>query len=146
MTLVGTNSQEKGMMSVSAGHSENPTVRHMGRVRGGFLAVLATGLLLAGLGAGAATAAPLSSADTTGSAPVPVLMVTASGNTTVGLQVFATVNLSGASNPTGTLTFRLFGPSDGACGAAPVFTSRVAVTGVSVTSDRYWATTAGTYR
>ncbi len=75
----------------------------------------------------------------------PSMTITASGSTTVGLQVFANVNLSGGANPTGTIAYALFGPADTSC-AAPIFTSTVGVTGVSMNSDRYTTTQAGTYR
>ncbi|MDQ1393631.1 MAG: hypothetical protein QOF30_2608, partial [Acidimicrobiaceae bacterium] len=61
-------------------------------------------------------------AGATGSGGVQ-LSVTASGATTVGLTVFANVNISGTS-PTGNIEFRLFGPRDPAC-SAPIFTSNV---------------------
>ena len=73
------------------------------------------------------------------------LSVTASGATTVGLTVFANVNLFGANHPGGNVTFRLFGPHDTAC-ASPIFTSTVAVTGTSVNSGRWTTISAGTYR
>jgi hypothetical protein len=75
----------------------------------------------------------------------PQLSVTASTSTIVGLQVFANVNLSGGSHPSGNLTFRLFGPNDPSCVSA-LFTSTVPVSGPSINSARYTATAAGTYR
>ncbi|MDQ1376254.1 MAG: hypothetical protein QOE15_427, partial [Acidimicrobiaceae bacterium] len=72
------------------------------------------------------------------------LSITASGATTVGLQVFANVNISGA-NPTGNIAFRLFGPSDPGCAAA-ILTSNVAVDGSSINSARWTTSQAGTYR
>jgi hypothetical protein len=75
----------------------------------------------------------------------PQLTITGSPSTTVGLQVFANANLMGATNPTGTLTFRLYAPGDTGC-TSPVFTSTVPVTGTSVNSERYTTTAAGTWR
>jgi hypothetical protein len=75
----------------------------------------------------------------------PQIMITASTSTMVGLQVFANVNLSGGANPTGTITFRLFGPSDPNCTSA-IFVSTVAVAGTSVNSDHFTTSQAGTYR
>ncbi|MGH9224964.1 MAG: hypothetical protein ACRD2W_14585 [Acidimicrobiales bacterium] len=50
-------------------------------------------------------------------------------------------------NPTGTITFRLYGPSDPGCAAAPLFTSSRAVDGNGYyTSASYQANVAGTYR
>jgi hypothetical protein len=78
--------------------------------------------------------------------PAPYVEVTASGATIVGLQVFANVNLAGGSNPTGTLTFWLFGVNDAQCAQGPIFTSTVAVAGTSMNSDRFTTSAAGTYR
>lgn len=77
---------------------------------------------------------------------VPRLLVAASPSTTVGLQIFANVNLMNAAQPTGTLTFRLFGPADASCTSAPVFVSTVPVTGTSVNSQRFTSDRAGTWR
>jgi hypothetical protein len=76
----------------------------------------------------------------------PQMRITASGSTNVHLQIFANINLSGGSNPTGTVTFRLFGPADTTCTAATIFTSTVSVAGLSFNSDHYTTTAAGTYR
>ncbi|MDQ1366147.1 MAG: hypothetical protein QOE57_2189 [Acidimicrobiaceae bacterium] len=73
------------------------------------------------------------------------LSVTASGATTVGLTVFANVNLFGGSHPGGNVTFRLFGPNDPSCRSA-IFTSTVAVSGTSINSGRWTTTSAGTHR
>ncbi len=80
------------------------------------------------------------------SGSAPQLTVTASGSTSVGLQVFANVNFGGSTNPTGSMTFTLFGPSDPACVSSPVYTSTVPVTGTSVNSGHYSTTLAGAYR
>ncbi|MDQ1414624.1 MAG: hypothetical protein QOF81_237, partial [Acidimicrobiaceae bacterium] len=74
----------------------------------------------------------------------PGLSITASGSTTIGLQIFANSNLSGGSNPTGTILFRLFGPGDTACSNA-IFTSTVPVAGTSMNSGHYTTSAAGTY-
>jgi hypothetical protein len=87
-------------------------------------------------------AAPLAGANQ--SAPPPQLLIAASTATTVGLQVFANVNMNGASNPTGTMTFRLFGSNDTNC-LSPIFTSTVAVGGTSINSDHFSTTLADTY-
>jgi hypothetical protein len=75
----------------------------------------------------------------------PSLSITASGATTVGLQIFANSNLSGGSAPSGSLTFRLFAPGDTSC-ASSIFTSTVPVSGTSMNSAHYTTTAAGTYR
>ncbi|MEA2703583.1 MAG: hypothetical protein QOD63_1528, partial [Actinomycetota bacterium] len=70
-----------------------------------------------------------------------------SSNTTVGYQIFANLNLKGATTtPTGTAIFRLYGPSDPSCVAPTMFTSMVAVNGTSVNSSAFVTSQAGTYR
>jgi hypothetical protein len=88
-------------------------------------------------------AAPLAVASQ--SAPPPQLTMTASGATTVGFQIFANVNVNMASNPTGTMTFRLFGSNDTNC-VSPIFTSTVAVGGTSINSDHFTTTSVDTYQ
>ncbi len=79
--------------------------------------------------------------------PTPSLTSTASGATTVGLDVFDNVNLTGGSAPSGTLTFRLFGPSDPACAGSAVFSSSVTVNGNgSYNSPHFTTAAAGTYQ
>jgi hypothetical protein len=75
----------------------------------------------------------------------PQLSLTASGSTSIGLQIFANSNLSGGSAPTGSITFRLFGPGDTTCASA-MFTSTVPVSGQSMNSAHYTTAAAGTYR
>jgi hypothetical protein len=76
----------------------------------------------------------------------PQLRIIASGSTSVRLEIFAHGSLSGGSNPSGTVTFRLFGSADSTCTAAPIFTSTVSVAGLSFNSDHYTTTATGTYR
>ena len=77
----------------------------------------------------------------------PSIASTASGATTVGLDVFDNVNLTGGSSPTGTLTFRLFGPSDPACAGTAVFSSTVSVSGNGSYNSPHFTTSApGTYQ
>lgn len=58
-----------------------------------------------------------------------------------------TATLSGGVSPTGTITFKLFGPNDDSCSKAPVLTSPRSVSGNgSVDSDQFIPTTGGTYR
>jgi hypothetical protein len=99
---------------------------------------------MVGLIAGGVTVGGVAAAGAAGIA-VPAMSITASTSTTVGLQVFANVNLTGGANPTGTVTFKLFSPSDSSCNSA-IYTSTVAVAGQSFNSDRYTTTAAGTYR
>jgi hypothetical protein len=65
----------------------------------------------------------------------------------VGVAIFDTATLGGGQNPTGTLTFNLFGPDNATCSGAPIFTSTKPVTGnANYTSDSFTTTQAGTYR
>jgi hypothetical protein len=75
----------------------------------------------------------------------PALSITGSGATTIGLQIFANSNLTGGSAPTGTISFRLYGPGDTGCSSA-IFTSTVPVAGTSMNSAHYTTAAAGTYR
>ncbi|MDQ1415588.1 MAG: hypothetical protein QOF81_1201 [Acidimicrobiaceae bacterium] len=52
---------------------------------------------------------------------IPVMVTLASGPVTVGATIDDTAFLSGGDGPTGTITFRLFGPSDPSCARAAVF-------------------------
>ncbi len=80
--------------------------------------------------------------------PAPVSITsTASGERSVGLQIFDTVNLSNGVNPTGTLTFNLFGPDNATCTGTPAFTSTVPVTqNGAIDSDHFTTTTPGVFR
>ncbi|MFN2606794.1 MAG: beta strand repeat-containing protein, partial [Acidimicrobiales bacterium] len=53
---------------------------------------------------------------------------------------------TGGLNPTGTVTFNLFGPNDATCAGPAVFTSTVPVTGAGAVSANFTTTAAGTYR
>ena len=76
----------------------------------------------------------------------PVISTLASGPVEVGDPVTDTATLSNGFAPTGTMTFRLFGPDDAGCTTA-VFTSDRPVSGNgSYTSEPFSPTAAGTYR
>jgi hypothetical protein len=91
---------------------------------------------------------PLSAAGQ-GTAPLaePALTTTASPPVTRRGQIHDTAVLTGAVNPTGTITFSVYGPDDPACGRPPAATStrRVTANGTYV-SDPYTAPVAGVYR
>ncbi|WP_191841280.1 hypothetical protein [Catellatospora chokoriensis] len=71
-------------------------------------------------------------------APVtPRLATYASRDTFVGKTVFDTALLTGGNNPTGTITFNLYGPGDATCSRTPVFTSVVDVDGNSNGDNKY---------
>ena len=85
---------------------------------------------------------------TSGPGPVtPTLATTASPGVALGGQVTDTATLAGGSSPTGTITFRLFGPDDATCSGTPAFVNTKTVAGNgSVTSDPFVPRSAGTYR
>lgn len=69
---------------------------------------------------------------------------------TAPLRIGSTLNdsatLTGGSNPAGTITFRLFPPSDSNCSGAPSYTQTVAVTsGTAATSPGFVIGTVGTW-
>ncbi len=116
--------------------------RHRGR--NGFAPVLA---LFGSVLWGVDSAAGLALTTATGPSATLRLVTSASMSTPVGSKIFANVNLMNSTyTPTGTVTFRLFGPTDPACAGTPMFTSTVAVRGTSVNSSRVVATQAGAYR
>jgi hypothetical protein len=76
-----------------------------------------------------------------------VLTTNASGNVTLGAAISDSAVLSGGVNPTGTITFTLFGPNNATCSGAPTFTSTVPVAGNGTYgSGNFTPVAAGTYR
>jgi hypothetical protein len=77
----------------------------------------------------------------------PSIVTSASGPVTVGAAIHDTATLSGGYNPTGSITFKLWGPSETAtCTGDPIFTADVTVNGNgSYDSPDYTTTAAGTY-
>ncbi len=101
-----------------------------------------------GDGANAAVAGACNDANetTTVIPATPVLSTIASAPVVVGAQLTDTAILAHGVAPTGTMTFRLFGPDDAACNTE-VFASAVAVTGNGAyTSAPFTATAPGLYR
>ena len=66
-----------------------------------------------------------------------------SSTITLGSSIWDTATLSGASIPTGTVTFQVY--SNSACTGAPVFTSANSISGSSATSGSFTPASAGTY-
>ena len=65
----------------------------------------------------------------------------------VGVSLFDTATLGLGNSPTGTITFRLFGPFDPACASSPLFTSSTPVSGNGYYRSASWVSLwAGTYR
>lgn len=78
----------------------------------------------------------------------PILVAqTPSPNVPLGGAIRDTKTLSGAANPTGTITFNLYGPNDATCTGAIIFTSTVPVNGNgSYSSALFTPLAVGTYR
>ena len=74
---------------------------------------------------------------------------TPSNGTVLQTSLFDVATLSGGNNPTGTITFSLFPPSDQSCSGTAIFTSVVNVNGpgsyTSATADASLITVDGTY-
>jgi len=70
----------------------------------------------------------------------------ASPSVTLGQSIHDSVTLAGGSEPGGTVTFKLYAPTDSGCSAPPVYTSEIPVTGAgSYSSGSYTPTQTGTY-
>jgi autotransporter-associated beta strand protein len=93
-------------------------------------------------------------ADGTGTATItnddkatPTLSTTASPAIFLGGKITDTATLAAGLNPTGTVTFNLFGPNNATCGGAPVFTSTKPVNGNgNYPSASFTPTSTGVYR
>jgi hypothetical protein len=90
----------------------------------------------------------LDPAEAVGAGRLPsALSTTASGAVSAGNAIFDTATLGGATSPTGTITFNLFGPDDPTCARPAIFTSVKPVNGnANYASDSFTATAAGTYQ
>jgi molybdenum ABC transporter molybdate-binding protein len=76
---------------------------------------------------------------------IPSLSTTASGSVVAGGEISDAATLSGGLSPSGSITFRLYGPGDTAC-ATPVASTAATVTGDGTyESAPFTASTAGTY-
>jgi YVTN family beta-propeller protein len=77
----------------------------------------------------------------------PTLATTASPDVAFGGQIHDTATLAGGSNPTGTITFKLYGPGDASCSRSPAFTDTKTVSGnANYDSADFEPTEAGVYR
>jgi hypothetical protein len=95
------------------------------------------------------TVSGISATPSQGSGPCPNVLTTQvqAPEVTLGQTINDTVVLNTGGSPTGTITFRLYGPDDANCGGAAVFTSVVTVNGDgSYTSGSFTPSVAGTYR
>ena len=78
---------------------------------------------------------------------IPAIVTQASAPVAAGGNISDTATLSGGVNPTGTITFTVFGPNNATCAGPPAFTSMTSVTGNgSYPSGNFTAVLAGTYR
>lgn len=64
----------------------------------------------------------------------------------LGSQLSDTATIANGTNPTGTVTFRLYAPGDPICGGAPVLTSTNPVSAGSAASASFTPAVHGTYR
>ena len=77
----------------------------------------------------------------------PSIVTVASAGGVVGpTQISDTATVSGGTNPTGTVTFNLYGPNDASCSGSIIFTSTIALAAGSATSGNYTPTAPGVYR
>ena len=82
-----------------------------------------------------------------GVASSAVITTVPSPGVTVGGSISDTATVTGGFNPTGTVTFDLFAPSDATCAATPVFTSTNPLGGtpLGATSDSFTTATTGVF-
>lgn len=77
----------------------------------------------------------------------PTLSTQASPSVLLGGPVYDTATLAGGNAPTGTVTFRLFGPNNATCAGPAAFTTTATVAGNgSYTSASFTPAATGTYR
>src|SRR5215212_6412026 len=82
-----------------------------------------------------------------GGATTLTLTTQATPSVTLGEPISDTATLSGGDNPTGTITFNVYGPDDEDCSGDPAFTSEVDVNGEGdYSSKEFVPSAAGTYR
>jgi hypothetical protein len=93
------------------------------------------------------TVSGISAPATPGSGPCAAAITTqATAAATVGQPISDTATLTTGGNPTGTITFKLFGPGNATCSGAPIFTSVVGVNGDGgYVSQSFTPAAAGTY-
>ncbi len=77
----------------------------------------------------------------------PTIVTHASAPVTVGGTITDTATLAGGANPTGTITFQVFGPDNNTCTGTPIFTSTKTVAGNGdYTSAPFTVPAVGAYR
>jgi hypothetical protein len=75
----------------------------------------------------------------------PTLSTTASAGAPAGSQIHDTAHLANGDNPTGTITFRVYGPDNSDCSPPPAHISSVTVSGNGDYTSSFRPTKAGTY-
>ncbi len=75
----------------------------------------------------------------------PTIATFPSAGGPVGSEIFDDATVSGGDNPTGTITFKLFGPGDATCSGTPVFVSTVSLVTRSTGSAAFTTTAVGTF-
>ena len=75
----------------------------------------------------------------------PTIATVASANVNVGGAIWDVATVSGGNNPTGTVTFNLYGPDDATC-ATSIFTDTKPLVAGVATSASFVANVGGTYR
>jgi uncharacterized repeat protein (TIGR01451 family) len=76
----------------------------------------------------------------------PTISTTASPGVSIGGSISDTATLAGGDSPSGTVTFKLYGPDDGNCSGPVVTTLQGTVAAGSASSSSFTPTTAGAYR
>ena len=77
----------------------------------------------------------------------PAITTDPSAGVPVGNTIWDTATVSGGSNPTGSVTFKLFPPSDAECTGTPVFEDTIGLSGgLEARSGNFEPEAAGTYR
>ena len=76
----------------------------------------------------------------------PTLSNQATAAATIGSAISDAATLAGSFNPTGTITFTAYGPTDSTCANPPAFTSPPVTVSGSGASAQFTPATTGTYR
>src|SRR5438874_8621681 len=76
----------------------------------------------------------------------PTLPTTPSAGGPVGITLNDSATITGGFNPTGSITFKLYGPNDLTCAKAAIYTQTVATVGGGASNSPAFTTSqAGTY-
>ena len=82
----------------------------------------------------------------TGPAKTHISNQASPGGYPAGSQIFDSVTLGSGVDPTGTITFKLYGPGDPNCAGTPMFTTNTVINGNGYYQSRVFVTNAaGTY-